>query len=211
MKRERLTITLDTNLLTAVDSLIDKDRLRNRSQTIEYLLKQGLGINQLDQAFLFFETDWQQIQVEKVITLLKGSRIRQLFLGASDRLADIKLLIQSLAPEFNLIIIPLDFGTGGSLVLQKTSITNPFLTIHLKPNLRLPETLLAPYLFHREHNHVATQLLFSSNGTDFFASGLAILNPEILRFITAGVTSLELDIFPELVKEHKMEGYVFGS
>ncbi|MDE2311697.1 MAG: NTP transferase domain-containing protein [Patescibacteria group bacterium] len=43
MNRERLTITLRSDLLKQLDSLIDGERLRNRSHAIEYFLSRNLG------------------------------------------------------------------------------------------------------------------------------------------------------------------------
>src|SRR3989344_5502339 len=38
MRRSRITITLDTQVLKKVDKLIDKNKIRNRSHAIEYVL-----------------------------------------------------------------------------------------------------------------------------------------------------------------------------
>src|SRR3989344_5708502 len=38
MRRSRITITLDTQVLKKVDRLIDKNKIRNRSHSIEYIL-----------------------------------------------------------------------------------------------------------------------------------------------------------------------------
>jgi len=43
MNRERLTITLRSDLLKQLDGLIDGERLRNRSHAIEYFLSRSLG------------------------------------------------------------------------------------------------------------------------------------------------------------------------
>jgi UDP-N-acetylglucosamine pyrophosphorylase len=40
MRRSRITITLETNLLTKIDRLIDKKKIRNRSHAIEYIVTQ---------------------------------------------------------------------------------------------------------------------------------------------------------------------------
>lgn len=40
MRRSRITITLETNLLKSVDQIIDKKKIRNRSHAIEYILAQ---------------------------------------------------------------------------------------------------------------------------------------------------------------------------
>ncbi len=44
MNRERLTITLRSDLVKALDGEIDGDRLRNRSHAIEYFLSRSLGL-----------------------------------------------------------------------------------------------------------------------------------------------------------------------
>ncbi|HRN69751.1 MAG TPA: sugar phosphate nucleotidyltransferase, partial [Candidatus Woesebacteria bacterium] len=38
MRRSRITITLDSQLLKKVDTLIDKNKIRNRSHAIEFVL-----------------------------------------------------------------------------------------------------------------------------------------------------------------------------
>lgn len=45
MRRKRLTITLDSRLLGKIDSLIDLQKIRNRSQAIEYLIKKNLPLS----------------------------------------------------------------------------------------------------------------------------------------------------------------------
>jgi len=42
MRRSRITITLDSNLLKQVDHIIDKKKIRNRSHAIEYILAQHM-------------------------------------------------------------------------------------------------------------------------------------------------------------------------
>lgn len=44
MNRERLTITLRSDLLKYIDGVIDGDKLRNRSHAIEYYLSKALGL-----------------------------------------------------------------------------------------------------------------------------------------------------------------------
>ena len=44
MKRKRLTITLRGDYLTQLDTLVDGNKIRNRSHAIEYLLGRTLGV-----------------------------------------------------------------------------------------------------------------------------------------------------------------------
>src|SRR3989338_7281908 len=45
MRRSRITITLDTQVLKKVDQLIDKNKIRNRSHAIEYVLNKYTASN----------------------------------------------------------------------------------------------------------------------------------------------------------------------
>jgi metal-responsive CopG/Arc/MetJ family transcriptional regulator len=47
--KERLTITLDKNLLAVVDSTIDGVNIRNRSHAIEHLLNSAVQAQQLQE------------------------------------------------------------------------------------------------------------------------------------------------------------------
>ena len=42
MKRSRITITIRKDLLPQIDNIVDKEKIRNRSHAIEYLVKKGL-------------------------------------------------------------------------------------------------------------------------------------------------------------------------
>lgn len=63
MNRERLTITLRTDLIKALDAEIDGERLRNRSHAIEYFLSRSLGLRAVKVLILaggkpvFFESE----------------------------------------------------------------------------------------------------------------------------------------------------------
>ena len=43
--KQRLTITLAPELLQAIDTLVDKKTIRNRSHAIEHLIRQSIGKN----------------------------------------------------------------------------------------------------------------------------------------------------------------------
>lgn len=213
MKRERITITVDSQLLQSVDSLIDKERLRNRSQTIEHLLKEGIGLHQLSQAFLFIDESYDSKRLQTLAALCSNTDITHFFICLSvanqHLFAEVSTLIYQayeVAPVLELV--PADFGSGGALVLQKSKLTNSFLLAWLYSNTPLPENLINPYLFHRSHHLPLTQLLSATQSTYIFA-GLAIAEPDLLSVIPAGMAQLEEDVFPELIKKAKVRAYPF--
>jgi len=50
--KERISLTLNSNVLERVDSLIDKTKLRNRSHAIEFLIAKALNLEKPQQAFI---------------------------------------------------------------------------------------------------------------------------------------------------------------
>ena len=218
MQRNRLTITLDSELLKGIDGLIDKEELRNRSQTIEHLLKEGIGLHQLKQVFLFISEDFSQSHLEAVVKLCSFTEIRQFFvctpLALQSKVAEITAVINDIYQAKNLIpsiqAVPFDFGSGGALILQKHLLTTPFFLAWIKEPLPLPQNLISPYLFHRRHHPTLTQLLFTSDGATYTSNKLAIAQPELLSSIPAGISQIEETVFPELVKDDKVRAYPFA-
>lgn len=216
MFRERLTITLEPELVAAIDSLIDKRTLRNRSQTIEYLLTEGLGLHLLEHAFLFFDPTWQQSQLEAVIKLCTAARIRHFFLvmptHEMSKVPEITTILHGAITDESIQItpVPADFGTGGALMLQKEKLTQPFLIVHLGEQLHLPTSLLPPYVFHRQHHGPLTQLLTETGSNKWQSAGIEIAEPELIHRIPAGIVSLEESVYPLLVQENNVRAYVFS-
>ena len=212
MYRERLTITLEVDLLSAIDALIDKQILRNRSQTIEYLLKEGMGLHELQQAFLFFNQQLDAKQLEHVVNFCVSNGISELLLGIpagqTTLLHDAQTVIRQQHPSLNLIHVPTDFGTAGALVLQHARLVHPFLLLTLEPTLHVPSSILPAYSFHRQHHAPLTRLLKQDPENCFRPSGIEIASPELVSAIPAGIASLSADVFPALAKEGKVRLYV---
>ena len=212
MYRERLTITLQADLLTAIDSMIDGQLLRNRSQTIEHLLKEGIGLHQLRQAFLFFNLPFDSKQLKAVTAFCLHSNIQELLLGLpagqTSMLNDIQILIRQQAPNLLLKHVPTDFGTAGALILQRANLNHPFLLIALDTSLQLPISILPAYAFHRLHHAPLTRLIRAGADGRYAPCSIEIASPEALLSIPAGIASLIDDVFPVMEKEGKVRPYV---
>ena len=212
MYRERLTITLEADLLSAIDSMIDGQLLRNRSQTIEHLLKEGIGLHELRQALLFFSAPLDSKQLEAVTAFCLSNQINELLLGVpagqTSLLSDIQIQIRQQAPSMHLTHVPTDFGTGGALTLQRANLTHPFLMINLDGSLHLPLSILPVYAFHRLHHAPLTRLIKAGADSRYSPCGIDIASPEILLNVPTGITSLIDDVYPVMEKEGKVRTYV---
>lgn len=52
MERSKLTVTIRNDLFSQIDSMVDGEKIRNRSHAAEYLILRGLGLNRIRQAFI---------------------------------------------------------------------------------------------------------------------------------------------------------------
>lgn len=101
MNRERLTITLRNDLLNALDSTIDGERLRNRSHAIEYYLSKSLGLKALKVLILaggkpvFFESEKKTLPkamvkiagkplLEQTLHRLKAAKLTDIYISIGE-------------------------------------------------------------------------------------------------------------------------------
>jgi len=209
MYRERLTITLDKELLSAVDATVDHSQLRNRSHAIEHALREGLALHELTHAVVSV-TGISTDKLPELTKVLDHLPITHYFVIASsnDQTAqEVAKSITSLTHQ-TVETIPGDFGTGAALLLSKAKLTAPFLYIQLSPKFSLPSNLTAAYVTHRRSSALATHLIRSYSAENFARTGTSILNPEITDYISAGLVSLEETTFPTLLKAGKIATYV---
>lgn len=52
MERSKLTVTIRNDLFEQIDSMVDGEKIRNRSHATEYLILKGLGLNRVHKAFI---------------------------------------------------------------------------------------------------------------------------------------------------------------
>lgn len=208
--RERITITLEPDLVAAADALVDRSSIRNRSHALEHLIKEGLGLHLLRQAFFFVDEGWTQPALDSVVALCASQGIATVYLAAPAHLrSDIRTLIAAKSPDIDLQDVPLDFGSGGALVLKKGELAHPFLLAWISAASSVPRELTGAYLAHRQRNALATQLVVAE-GDAYRPCGIAIAQPEILAYVPAGAVSLEATVFPELLKAGKLGTYAFS-
>ena len=196
MKRLRLTITINPELLPAVDQLIDRQEIRNRSQAIESLVEDGLGLRGRCQVVLITGPATLPSQVQTVLDQLQPL-CPQTCYSLGQPFPDTEPLANH-------------FGSGAALLLTKAIPNSVYLIIDLAYTLPSPlmEKVSAAYVQHKQNGPIITNLMQSSNGLELSYSGVTIASPTILSLIPAGKSDLFQDVFPLLAQSSKLGIYV---
>lgn len=205
MKRTRLTISIGTDVLTAVDQLIDGVHIRNRSHAIESLLAEGLNIISLKTAVIMAggKNAIKRIPaIKKSLELLKQNGIFDLKIAVGylgDQIKD-KINPDSKA-SLKIEYIEGGQGTGGALLTLKNKIKSDFLVV----NLENPASCDLKNLiqFHRKQKPVITAATKDLN--DYY--GIYVLDPQIFNYLPKGFSMLENEVFAKLMKEGKLLFY----
>lgn len=239
--KERVTLTIDSELLAEVDARIDKETIKNRSHAVELLLRNSLRGSIPELAVILAGGDekacLQDIKGKPVIEhnlhLLKGSGVKKVILTIKPKSA-IKKHIgkewQGLDIEYFEEEEPL--GTAGCL--HELNTQKPFIMLNgdeLK-DINLQKLFSA----HNNHEASATIALTTVNNPKGYGvaildgnhilrfeekpnetrsflvnSGIYIIEPEIIKEIPEGFAMLEEAVFPKLAREHKLYGYPFSG
>ncbi len=255
--KERISLTIDEDIIRKIDLKIDGDKFRSRSHIVEFLLKKALGIKRLKKAFILAGGKGTRLrpityEVPKPMIPVKGKPILQYHIeqlrkyGIKDIVISIGYLGNKIREYFgdgkrfgvNITYVeeqePL--GTGGALGNAKHLFNDVFIMINGDNLIDLD--LDEMYESHKKNNRPITialtavedpysygvVLLKGSKIIDFVEkpkkgtapsnlinAGVYIIEPEILERIPENKSSIEKDVFPKLVKEGKVSGYVFAG
>lgn len=199
--KRRITITLDENLLKRIDKLIDKERIRNRSHAVEFLISQNL-MPKINQAVILAAgkgVRWRPLtyEIPKALIPIQGKPILEQTINSlrDYGLENIFLVVGTLAKK-----IKEYFGDGRHLGVNLTYIedkkekgTGPALKI-TQPLLK-KETFLLWYVdelaeidlndfvdFHKKHKGLATVAL-SSVADPLGLGTVKLQGPRITEFL----------------------------
>lgn len=199
--KERVTLTLEGDILQQVDQQVDGFKIKNRSHAIELLLMKSLGKGNITHGLILaggkgtrFKPLTHEIPkpmiplhdkplMEHTIDLFKKHGITNILISIGYKGEKIKEYFGS-GKRFGVNIIYLEetkpLGTAGPLRLAKPYLTGTFVMCNAD---ELKEIDLAEmYLFHKEHGAAATIAL--TTVPDPSQYGVAALQgPKILQFI----------------------------
>ncbi len=200
--RERITISIKKDLLNKIDQQIDGSRLRNRSHAIEHFISESLGLAEVNNVVILGGGKGAL----KLIPIIEDS-IKSL---AKYGISRIHLAVGYLGPKIKEFIgdgtkygVKIEYleggeGTAGALKPLEKLYKKTFLVVNLDDDLLLDLKKLTT--FHRQHLAVAT----IATKDIITQKGIYVLEPEVFRYIPAGFSMIETDVFPKLIEENKL-------
>ena len=139
MKKSKIAISLDQNLLSLVDSKVDGNVIRSRSQAVEFFLRKGLQGQSINTAILLIKGEHQDKMLKKLKgkTLLKSQldffskhEITNLFI-ITQHSKSINLLLNEISDsKINVEIIETNAkGNAQALLAVKDKVKNNFIAM----------------------------------------------------------------------------------
>jgi NDP-sugar pyrophosphorylase family protein len=205
MSRERITISIKSDILATLDKQIDGIKMRNRSHAIELLLSELLNVPKITTAVIMAGGKG----AVRLIPIVKKSIKRLHDVGVNHIVIATGYLgekIKQNIGEINFSNIKIEYieggeGTAGSLNLLKKQFKNSFFVVNLDQDFEINLADLANY---QQTNNSKITIATNNKKT---LKGIYIFGPEIFSFIPEGFSMLEEDVFPSLIKNNKVSFY----
>ncbi len=197
MTRERVTISIQDSLVKKIDSLIDKQLVRNRSHAIESILKKGLQSDQIIDAVVFLGGSGARAHLaylQKPLRELSKVGITTIHVVQGEYGKDLSTDITAFNLKAQLIFHPTTLGSGGGLRAMASQLAERFAFINLTSELDLDwERVIA---YHLRYHALVTMMTIDSQTL----SGGGIMEKTIASKIGKGFSVLEKDVLPQLVE-----------
>lgn len=256
MFMQRITITMDDQLLNAIDGLVDGERIKSRSQAMDNLLRKGMQSQDLHTALIIAGGEKEKLLspnknvirplikiagktiLEHTIEWLKGQGITHAIIAIGYGGEKIVSLLKN-GDDYG---IKIEYvwdvnatGTGGVLRLAEHHLKDPFLIVYGDELFRGLE-LKDLWKFHRSTEGICTLVLANAldtkglglakmtgtKVTEFIErptqteshlanAGLFVCEPNVLNYIKTVPATLEKDVFPRIVADGKLYGYVYSG
>ena len=191
--KERITITLDGDLLRTVDSMVDNHKIKNRSHAMELLLTKAIQKKELKRAILLAggdthtQEDGKEIPLcmarlqekpllEHIMINLHKEGINEIVIVSQNKNMEIIKNYFSNGSEFNVEIIyceePVKTGTAGALRVASEYITEPVVVCNTTNLFQI--RLQDMFKFHKM-NGASTTIALTTD-TDPSKYGVVVLN-----------------------------------
>ncbi len=253
--KERVTLTIDGELLARVDDRVDGVRIKNRSHAVELLLVKAFSSNRPRKAVIlaggvrdakYFSKDPQSLLIVKEksvllwnIGLLKDHGVKEIMICITGEASKIREQCgdgSSLGIKISYSMQEDALGTAGSIKAVSGFITETTIVLNAEElkNIDLDDM----YEFHKDGSKTCTIALTTvddpsnygvalMNGakiitfiekpaklaapSNLINAGLYIVEPEVLKYIPDGFSTIEQDVFPKLASQEKLYGYIFSG
>jgi mannose-1-phosphate guanylyltransferase len=190
--KERITITVDDNLLKEVDNMVDEHSIKNRSHAIELLIGKSLRKNILSKAILLAGGTTvmglgksrtsvcstkvnERYVIEHIMFSLKKNNISEFVIVGTKKVLDkIKeiIAVSRLDENIDYIEEPEMMGTAGALRLASEHITGPVVVCNTNSLFQID--LEEMFNTHKNSDSLATIALTTSSTPQKF--GVVLMN-----------------------------------
>lgn len=141
MKKEKIAISIDKNLLDLIDSKVDGSVIRSRSQAIEFFLRKGVGEQTIKQAVMLVHTkDFDLLLkpfngaslIRKHLDFLNDNKITKLYMVTTKnpKIDLLKKEISNSKVEVEIVFEKESRGTASALNQIKEYIKNDFIVMN---------------------------------------------------------------------------------
>lgn len=192
--KERITLTIDKDILEKIDSNVDGSNIRNRSHAVELLLIKAMSANRLQKAVILaggedknktisiLNTIQDRTILEWNIKLLKRNGVKEILICLPRGREDIKskFTTQNMGIDIHYIDEEYPLGTAGSLKAVKNFITETTVVCYSDDLKKID--LDDMYVFHKTNNKLCTIALTTVDDPSNF--GVAMMNGnKIVTFV----------------------------
>lgn len=236
MNKQKIAISIDSNLLEEIDTMVDGTKLRSRSQAFEVLLKESVKSRPITTAVMLihekekgclFKTIDSKTLLQHHLDFLKKNKIRDFYIITK---IDNKLKsIEEKNLNIHLIEDKLQNGTASALKLLEDKLSSDFVVINgdTLNDFEIKRMMLK----HKSGKSICTMGLISSDNPSDFGSvildgelvvdfkekgeaesnvinaGVYIFKPNVFLLYDNRTKSLEKDLFPKLAKVNLLQGF----
>ena len=226
--QEKISISIDKDLLSKVDNIIDNKLIKKRSKAFEFIIGEyfkGLTIKCI---VILAGSDVKinnKIVVENVKKLMKFD-IKEVFIIGDKDFSALKNDLLKLKLAVSVIEEKKLMGTAGALKLIEGRINKTFFLMFV--NIRFDFDINEMVKVHKQNNSIATigvtlarkntipdniiiegSRIISYNKTknQFINAGIYIFEPEIFSYLPKKGT-FDKNVFPKLAEEGKLYSYI---
>ncbi|MCD6402968.1 MAG: NTP transferase domain-containing protein [Candidatus Aenigmarchaeota archaeon] len=229
--KEKISITLDTSLLSKVDNLIDGINIRNRSQAIEYLLRKALGQREVNHAIILAGGDIKELKYGNTYKPLVKVNGKILILNTIQKLkeAGVKNVIIAAGPitdkifevvgdgsEYGLRVTYIkDEGLGTAGVIKKSEryLNTPFFVVFGDEYFDFDLSKMVE--FHQSNKALVTMAI-SVTSLNHSKDAVKLIGNKVVEFkypaknektyhVNAGVYLMEPDVLSRIPNKGSLE------
>lgn len=232
--REKISISIDKEIIKKVEDLIGIENIRNKSQAFEYALKKFFSSVNTAILLLGKESSIRKENILKTLEKVRSAGIKEVVIAAGPHLQYIFGILKEVSIGLRISYIEENilFGTAGAVKASQKYINSPFLV--LAGNIEFEIDILKMIEFHNQKDRVATMcvtVVKLSDSTDniilngdkiesfsykakaksrFNNAGIYIFQPKIFESLP-DKGSLEMDVFPKLASQGDLFAYISSS